>query len=107
MWAATVIRFDLIFDAGVRLWRLTVIDVKKALAKARRNGTLDEYLRRNLLHASSVGALANAEAALERVRRWKSQPKWLVELLKGIIERAGRVEPEMAAHRDELDPYRV
>ena len=63
---------------------------------------LEEYLRRNLLHAASVGVVANSKASLERIKR----PKWLIKALEGIIERAERVEIEMARHRDELNPHR-
>ncbi len=62
---------------------------------------MDEYLRRNLLHASSVGMKANAEAALKRLDGLTRQPMWLVRMLEGIVERGERVCPEMAAHRDE------
>lgn len=66
---------------------------------------MDEYLRRNLLHAASCGAEANARAARDRLMLSKKQPKWLVELLDGIIDRAHRVSKEMAAHRDEIEIY--
>ena len=69
-------------------------------------GVMDEYLRRNMLHASSVGAEANAKTALERVSGWKNSPKWLVEALQGIIDRCEKVAPEMAKHRDEIEVYR-
>lgn len=67
---------------------------------------MDEYLRRNLLHCSSVGASANAKAALTRVLSWKHPPKWLVEQLTGVIERCEKVHPEMAKHRDEIEVFR-
>lgn len=67
-------------------------------------GIINEYLRRNLLQASAVGAEANAKAALKRVRGWKNPPKWLVKELEGIAARAKLVAEEMAEHRDELDP---
>ena len=61
-----------------------------------------EYLRRNLLHASSIGMKANAEAALKRLRAHSRPPKWLLKSLEGIVERGERVCPEMAKHRDEV-----
>lgn len=78
--------------------------VDRCIAKAQRNGTMPEYLRRNQLHAASVGANANAKEAARRVKRWKRPPKWLVELLAGIVDRTARVQKEMAAHRDEVYP---
>lgn len=60
-----------------------------------------EYLRRNMIHCSAVGAEYNARAALERLKRWRNPPIWLVSALQGIIERCEKVEPEMAKYRDE------
>jgi hypothetical protein len=62
----------------------------------------EEYLRRNLIHASSVGALAGAEKSLARILTWKKRPRWLVDSLEGIKERAQVVAGEMAKHRDEV-----
>jgi len=67
---------------------------------------LEEYLRRNLLHASSVGATAGANSAIERLKKMKRPPKWLLAALDGISRRASDVAHEMATHRDELSPYR-
>lgn len=69
-------------------------------------GVMEEYLRRNLLHCSSVGAEANAKAALARLATWKSPPKWLMTSLQGIIDRCEKVAPEMAKHRDEIKVFR-
>lgn len=66
---------------------------------------MDEYLRRNLLHASSVGANANAKFAKDRLLKTKRPSKWLIEILSGIIDRTERVHKEMAAHRDEIIIY--
>ena len=60
------------------------------------------YARRNILHAKSVGALANAMAALKRLQAQKHPPKWLVRSLESIVERAAPVADEMARHRDEV-----
>lgn len=60
----------------------------------------EEYLRRNLVHASSVGALANTRAALARARSVRSMPKWMIEALEGIEERAAKVPQDMAAWRN-------
>lgn len=60
----------------------------------------EEYLRRNLVHASSVGALANTRATLARARSLRSMPKWLIEALEGIEERAAKVPADVAAWRD-------
>lgn len=66
---------------------------------------LNEYSRRNLLHASSVGAHANARTARKRLLETKRPQKWLIALLDGVIERAAKVESEMAKHRDEIEIY--
>ena len=62
----------------------------------------EEYLRRNLIHAASVGMKENAQASLRRLRTQKSPPGWLIKSLEGIVERGERVCPELAARRDEL-----
>ena len=59
------------------------------------------YARRNLLHAKSVGAHANALAALHRVQGRKAREMWLVEYLEGLVWRLEAVKDEMAKHRDE------
>lgn len=67
---------------------------------------MDEYLRRNLLHASSVGANSNSKHALERVLKQKKPAKWLIKSLESIIERTEKVHHEMAKHRDEIEIYK-
>jgi len=62
----------------------------------------NEYLRRNVILASSIGMKANAQAALKRLDSLSRQPMWLVRLLEGIVERGERVCPELVAHRDEV-----
>ena len=42
-------------------------------------------------------------AALERLRKQKRPPKWLVQELEGILARCEKVAPEMARHRDEIE----
>lgn len=63
---------------------------------------LDEYIRRNQVHANAVGAKASTTSALARVRGWSRPPLWLINILEGIEVRAAVVAPEMAAHRDEI-----
>ena len=58
-----------------------------------------EYLRRNLLVCSAIGANANAKAALARLRAQKRPPKWLLAYLDGIIERTDRVIPAVVCYR--------
>lgn len=60
----------------------------------------EEYLRRNLLHASAVGCGAGIAAALSRLRKSKRPPKWLVAMLGGSLARANAVAPEMAKWRN-------
>lgn len=63
---------------------------------------IEEYLRRNLLHCKSVGALANTRAALKRARQVQRIPKWIVAALESIEVRIEPVTHEMAAHRNEV-----
>lgn len=65
-----------------------------------------EYLRRNLLVASSVGALASIEKSLERLRKMKHPPKWLLKSLQMAQERAAKLPPALACYRSAV-PYEV
>lgn len=58
-----------------------------------------EYLRRNLLVCSAVGANANAQSALKRLRAQKRPPKWLGALLEGIEERTAKLPGPLACYR--------
>lgn len=60
-----------------------------------------EYLRRNIIHAKSVGVCGNLKAALKRLKASKTPIKWLIENLQGFLGRAEVVSGEMAKHRDE------
>ena len=61
--------------------------------------TNPEYLRRNLLVCSAVGAHAAAEKALKRLQATKRPAKWMVASLKGIIERTEPLVPALACYR--------
>lgn len=65
---------------------------------------LDEYLRRNLLVCAAIGATAGLEECLERISAMRRPPKWLIESLEGVLERARRVRAEMVARRDDIRP---
>lgn len=67
---------------------------------------MDEYLRRNLVHASSVGANADANYILSELKKRKRPAKWLLKSIKGIIDRTEKVHHEMAKHRDEIEVYK-
>jgi hypothetical protein len=58
-----------------------------------------EYLRRNLLVCKAVGAHAGASKSLERLRRMKRPPKWLVKSLEGVVERAEPLVSALACYR--------
>lgn len=58
-----------------------------------------EYLRRNLLVCKAIGAHANAQAALQRLKAQKRPPKWLVAYLQGIIDRTEDLGPALACYR--------
>lgn len=60
----------------------------------------DEYLRRNLVVAKAGGIVANSESAIERLSAMKRQPKWLLEVLRGIHDRAAPLPAELAAWRN-------
>lgn len=64
----------------------------------------NEYLRRNILHASSVGVQANIGVAIDRLVFQKHPPKWLLKLLDKAHNQAYDVSKEMAKHRDEVKP---
>lgn len=60
-----------------------------------------EYLRRNLVVASSIGAVAGCRVILDRLAsNQRRAPKWLVDQVRGIKERAERTTPELATWRD-------
>lgn len=60
----------------------------------------EEYLRRNLIHASAVGSKAAFAAAIDRLSKTKKPPKWLMEMLRGGFDRAEIVHPEVAKWRN-------
>ena len=63
----------------------------------------EEYLRRNIIHAKSVGVCGNLDAALKRLLVSKKPMRWLISNLKGSLGRARVVSGEMAKHRDEVE----
>lgn len=68
----------------------------------RTRARVDEYLRRNLLHAASIGIQASCDLLLIRYARLKRPPKWAILQTEVIKERIMNVAPEMARHRDEI-----
>lgn len=63
----------------------------------------EEYLRRNLLVASSVGVCAGLRKLHARLQTKKHVPKWIAKAVAFEIERAERLPKELAYHRDEID----
>lgn len=63
---------------------------------------VDEYLRRNLLHAASVGVQAGIGAAIDGLAVRRNAPKWLIKILYETHSKAYDVSKEMAKHRDEV-----
>lgn len=63
----------------------------------------EEYLRRNLIHAGSIGMTAGLKTAMRRLSETKRPPKWLLAQLRGILDRAERCPPELAAWRNQAD----
>ncbi len=60
-----------------------------------------EYLRRNKEVCKAVGAHAGALNAYHRLKMAKRPSKWLLDALRGIIERVETLPPELAAYRDQ------
>lgn len=60
----------------------------------------EEYLRRNLVHCSSVGVRANLDAALARLTNVKKPPKWLVDILIRTRVRSDELPSELAKWRN-------
>ena len=60
----------------------------------------EEYLRRNLLHASAIGSAAAIRAAIIRLEATRRPQRWLLDLLLAALKRADKVHPEMALWRD-------
>lgn len=60
----------------------------------------EEYLRRNSIHAKSIGAQAGVRVALERLTKRKDAPKWLVKQLEGVASRLAPVPHEIAEWRN-------
>lgn len=64
----------------------------------------DEYIRRNMLHAASLGAATNLKHVRERLSGRKNVPYWLKEELADIQKLINPLPAELAAHRDEVQP---
>lgn len=61
-----------------------------------------EYLRRNLIHAKSVGVQAGIKTAIDRLEGNKNSPQWLVALLRREYVKTDSICTETAKHRDEV-----
>jgi hypothetical protein len=66
-----------------------------------------EYLRRNQLHAKSVGVYFGIKAVIDRVENMRRKPKWMLEILNRELIKAHAVRLEMAAHREEMEEGRA
>ena len=60
----------------------------------------DEYIRRNLQHARSVGANANLAKVIVRLRSANYAPLWLLDELDGIQKRIDGLPNDLAKWRD-------
>lgn len=58
-----------------------------------------EYLRRNLLHCTSVGAHSCIVSAIARLSKQKRPRKWLMKLLRDAEERAAKLPSALACYR--------
>lgn len=61
----------------------------------------EEYLRRNLIHATACGIDAAAKVALDRLKKRKTRPQWLIRHLDSIIERTPTIIAAALQYRDE------
>lgn len=61
---------------------------------------MDEYLRRNLIHAKAVGVVGEIQMALRRVEAWERPPHWLCRSLRFALRRAEALPSELARWRD-------
>lgn len=68
------------------------------------NANVKEYLRRNKLHATAVGAEAAVKAALNRVSKWKHPPLWLAKLLIEAEHKGMKACSAVAEWRDQMAP---
>jgi hypothetical protein len=66
-----------------------------------------EYLRRNLLHAKSVGVYFGIKAVVDRVETMRRKPQWMLEILNRELVKAYIIQKEMAAHREEMKEGRA
>lgn len=60
----------------------------------------DEYLRRNLVVAKACGARAGVSKSLKRLEQMSRPPKWLIQSLRGVLERCEPLPSELAKWRN-------
>lgn len=60
----------------------------------------EEYLRRNLKHAASIGAVSAINTIQNRLASVKKKPKWLLASLQAAMDRAETLPRELAGWRD-------
>jgi hypothetical protein len=60
----------------------------------------DEYLRRNLIHASAVGLKSGLIALINRVDTRPDFPRWLRDGLQGSLDRAKKLPGPVAQWRN-------
>jgi len=66
-----------------------------------------EHLRRNQIHAKSVGVYFGIKAVIDRVEKMRRKPKWMLDILKRELVKAHVVQLEIAAHREEMEEGRA
>jgi len=59
-----------------------------------------EYIRRNLVHAGSIGVRAGIAQSIHHLRLMKRPPKWLVKQLEALYPRADQAAHELARWRN-------
>jgi predicted small secreted protein len=63
---------------------------------------IDEYLRRNLIIAKSVGVCSGIKAVINVLNTRKRKPKKILKILQTISIQSENVNNELIKHRDEI-----
>lgn len=62
----------------------------------------EEYLRRNRIHAKTVGVQAGIKVAIARLEKQKQPPLWLLTILRQEYAKMDAICAEAVMHRAEV-----
>lgn len=65
----------------------------------------EDYLRRNLIHAKTVGVRAGLRVAIARMEKQKQPPLWLLNLLRQEYAKMDAICAEAVMHRDQREQF--